>query len=166
MHDPFVQGLEDHLSGKTQADALARFRAHLDECSECRATVSEFERQARLLRVLRPEEEVEPAPGFYARVRERIEAQSAGSLWSLLLDPFFARKLMYASLTLLVLLGSAVVTSDSHLAIIESVPYEIMAETTQSPAPGVDPSIDREIVFVNLATYNGTGAALLPASVN
>ena len=53
---------------------------HLAECEECRDAVAAMREQAAMLRQWRVAiaemSEVEPRPGFYARVLERIEAQT------------------------------------------------------------------------------------------
>jgi hypothetical protein len=46
--------------------------------------------------------EVEPDPGFYARVMNRIETQAKPSVWSLFAESMFAKRLAYASATFLV----------------------------------------------------------------
>ena len=56
--------------------------------------------------------EVEPRPGFYARVMERIEAQTPGSVYELFFDSVFGRRLAMASLALALLLGVYVISSE------------------------------------------------------
>jgi hypothetical protein len=51
------------------------------------------------------EDELAPAPGFYARVMARIEAEGVPqSIWSFFVDPVFGGRLMLASLSLVLLL--------------------------------------------------------------
>jgi hypothetical protein len=66
--------------------------------------------QAELFRTLRVREEVDPAPGFYARVIQRIEERAKESMWAAFLLSPFAKRLTYASLALAVMLGTYVVT--------------------------------------------------------
>lgn len=116
MHDLIRNGLEGYLSRHLAPERMAAFQAHLAECTGCRETVAAFERQSTLFRSLRvPEDEVAPAPGFYARVMERIDAQRPISLWSVFLQPLFARRVLYASLALFLFLGSSILwTGESH----------------------------------------------------
>ena len=113
-----------------KAEALAGYRAHLGACSGCREQVAALQAQARMLHILRaPAEDLHPAPGFYARVMERIEAQRPVSLWSVFLEPIFARRVMYATLVLLLTLGSSTLfTSERHEALAnDSNPVGVLA---------------------------------------
>jgi len=116
MHDVIRNGLEGYLSRRLAPGPLAAFRAHLAECTGCREMVAAFEKQSTLIQSLRvTEEDVAPAPGFYARVMERIDAQRPISLWSVFLQPLFARRVLYASLALFLFLGSSILwTGESH----------------------------------------------------
>ncbi len=119
MHDVIRTDLENFLSDRLAPERMAAFREHIAECASCREMVTSFEQQSTLIRSLRvSEEEVAPAAGFYARVMERIEAQRPISLWSVFLQPLFARRVMYASLALFLALGSSVLwSSESHEAL-------------------------------------------------
>jgi anti-sigma factor RsiW len=116
MHDVIRNGLEGYLSRHLAPEHLAAFRAHLAECAGCRERVAAFEQQSALIQTLRvSEEDVAPAPGFYARVMERIDSQRPISLWSVFLQPLFARRVLYASLALFLFLGSSILwTGENH----------------------------------------------------
>jgi anti-sigma factor RsiW len=147
MHESIKEGLEDFL----RDDGGPEFAAHLDACPECRDQVERMREQALELRVLRAE--AAPAPGFYARVMARIETERRPSLWSLLLEPAFGRRLMYASLTLVVLLGTYLIATESVEPVTASTPAErYLAE--EHPAVGANPQQDRDVVLVRLATYD------------
>jgi hypothetical protein len=149
MHEPIKEGLEDFLRGSADVD----FLAHLDACRECREEVGRLSDQAALVRLLRAEEDLAPAPGFYARVMARVESQSRPGLWSLLLEPAFGRKLMYVSASLVVLLGTYLFTTEAGDRTVVSSPAEqYLAE--EHPAVGANPQQDRDLVLVRLATYN------------
>ena len=75
-------------------------------CEDCAGELRLIEAQAQTLRSLRCNEEVEPRAGFYARVMNRIEQRGPASIWSLLLQPSFGRRLALASATLVLLLGA------------------------------------------------------------
>ena len=86
---------------------------HLAECEECREAVAAMREQAAMLRQWRAAEvEVEPRPGFYARVLERIEAQTPSSVFTLFFDSLFGRRIAMASLALALLLGVYVISSE------------------------------------------------------
>lgn len=149
MHEPIKEGLEDFLRGSADAG----FLAHLDACLQCRREVDRLSEQAAMVRLLRVEENLSPAPGFYGRVMARVEAQSRSSFWSLLLDPAFGRKLMYVSASLVVLLGTYLLATEAGNRAVASSPAEQYL-TEQEPAVGGNPQKDRDVVLVRLATYN------------
>jgi hypothetical protein len=73
------------------------------------------DRVGEMLLSLRPPEEMEPAPGFYARVMQRIEEQSrTSSIWSVFIDSPFGKRLVFASLSVALALGSYVVAQESR----------------------------------------------------
>jgi anti-sigma factor RsiW len=166
MHEPIVDGLEAYLAGRLQADQRERYTAHLAECAECREQVAVFSEQAGMMRALRAPELMDPAPGFYARVMERIEAQTAPSLWSVFLEPAFGGRLLAATFALFVILAGAVWQAPASVVLEEHNPVTVIATGEMQPASGEDVQRDRNTVFVNLATYGGGGnsASLLPVS--
>jgi anti-sigma factor RsiW len=155
MNKPIVNSLEKYLSGELRGEALEQFEAMLESQAGAREQVQAFRGQAELLRTLRAPREMEPAPGFYGRVMERIEQQAANSLWAVFFEPFFARKLMYASLVLLVAFSSAAITTLQRPAMHEAVPLEFVADSLLPPASGENQEHDRQVVFANLATFTG-----------
>ena len=139
---------------------------HLAECQECREDVAAMRRHTALLQGWRApaQEEVEPRAGFYARVMDRIEAQGPASIWNLFFDSIFGRRLALASLTLAVLLGLYLVSTEPvqpELAFaddaVEVLPVPMPAgqfvsmHDTAGVMPIGDP--DEDSVLVNLVTY-------------
>ena len=108
MHEPVVQRLEEVLRDEP-IGAIAD--AHLQSCATCRAEVSAIKMQNKLFQVLKCPKEVEPLAGFYGRVMSRIESQNAPSIWSLFSESLFAKRLAYASMTFVVLLGTYFISS-------------------------------------------------------
>lgn len=149
MHQPTREGLEMFLAGKPEP----AFLAHLNECPECQQLANQFESQSTIIRSLRPTEDVEPLPGFYARVMDRIEVQKNSSIWSVFLEPLFARRLMYASAVLTVIMGIFLFTSPKDEMMASTMPEQILAEEMPPPAQLVDLEQDRNTVFVQLTTY-------------
>jgi predicted anti-sigma-YlaC factor YlaD len=145
---------------------------HLAECEECRDAVAGMRAQAAMLRQWRPAEaEMEPRPGFYARVLERIEAQTPSSVFTLFFDSLFGRRIAMASLALALLLGVYVVSSEQmaepQLVNVDAVPQVTLVSDHVSDMsqdlPGVlndsgQPRLvtsapDQDAVLVNLVTY-------------
>jgi predicted anti-sigma-YlaC factor YlaD len=159
MHQPITDGLESYLRGERERSSSA-FEAHMNACAECREIVSAMREQSELLGALRSPQDVEPPPGFYARVMARIEEQAAApqSLWALLLDPRLGKRLMYATATLVVLMATYLVSSETagdDAWVAKQQPEAIMAPASgqQPPALTDDQQRDRDAILVTLATY-------------
>jgi len=165
MHRPIQDGLEEYLGGRGNPGRLKSFHDHMAACDECRNQVKALEEQSQLVQSLRVPAMVDPTPGFYARVIERIEAQRANSFWSIFLEPMMARRIAYASLCLLVLLGSAVVgTGPVGSSAIAASPVGIMAVEPMPAADGTDPHHDRTVVLTTLASFSSGGFDSLQTS--
>ena len=166
MHKPIEDGLEDYLTGRAGTASYQGFVAHVAACVECAAEVGLMKQQAEWMRELRPPADSEPSPGFYARVIERIEAQTAKSFWGVFLEPVFGKRFALACLALFVLLSSAVWQTDSSPILHQNNPVSILASEQMPAATGEDPTRDRTVVLTNLASFNtgGSPATLLPVS--
>lgn len=145
MHPPTRDGLEGFLAGKPDA----QFLQHVAVCEECKELVGQLKENSELYRSLRPEVEFEPVPGFYARVLDRIDSQRSTSIWSVFLEPLFARRLVYASAVLTVVLGVMLFTSPKE----ETSPIEASFSEELPATQLVNLEEDRNTVFVQLATY-------------
>ncbi|HYZ86496.1 MAG TPA: hypothetical protein VE621_18925 [Bryobacteraceae bacterium] len=150
MHEPLLDRLEDYLEDKGQSIEVDR---HLAECQECRQELASMKAQAALLRSLRLKQEAEPRAGFYGRVLQRIEAEGKPSLWALFGESLFAKRLAYASVTFLVLLGTFFVTTQDETTTDDLQPTAMLVEETRDPVTAKNPARDRDVVLVNLATY-------------
>jgi len=153
MHEPLKGRIEDYLHGGSH---LPDVEQHLANCPACNAEAAAMKQQAELFRSLKSDKEVELDAAFYARVMNRIETQAKPSIWNLFGESIFAKRLAYASLTFVVLLGtyfvSSTSTDDQQLA--NSSPEMIMSTGEPQPvAVGTDQQKEREAVLVNLATY-------------
>lgn len=157
MHEPVKVDLEGCLS---EQGGSAAAKAHLASCPECREELVQMREQSSWIQELRvPEaEELEPSPGFYARVMEQIEAQRAKiSFWSGFLEPMFAKRLVFASLMLFVLLGTvaAVLQPDrTEEEVAQDHPEVIMMERAQPAVAVEDSEQQRNAMLVNLSTYS------------
>ena len=149
---------------------------HLRECEECRDAVAAMREQTTMLRKWRtPAGEMEPRPGFYARVLERIEAQTPSSVFSLFFDSVLGRQIAMASLALALLLGVYVISSEQMAepqvaqalpqatlvsGIAQNLPVmlsdgvfsdSVFSDSVQSRLVTGTP--DQDAVLVNLVTY-------------
>jgi len=119
---------------------------HLEQCEECRSEIEAMREQAGTLRELRAD--VEPQPGFYARVMERIDSQGL-SIWSAVFDSPFGRRIAVASMALALILGLYLITSEKmaeHTIAVVAEDQPGMVLTASGPP-------DRDAVLVNLVTY-------------
>lgn len=149
MHGPIRDHLEELLGTNTQRPDS---EAHLASCDECARELAEMSRQARMLRTLRAPEDVEPAAGFYARVMQRIEERRLTSMWSVLIDTPFGKRLAIASLALAFVLGAWVIGVEKEDGHLGSGPV-IAQQSVDVPVIG-DQTQQRDAVLVNLASYS------------
>jgi anti-sigma factor RsiW len=155
MHRPLHENLEGYLSGTLLPTEQRALDTHLASCSGCRNELAVLQGSARDLRLLRPSEDLEDsmAPGFFLRVMERIEEQRQVPLWAMLLDPGFGRRLVFACLMLLALLGGYVAAVDPREA--QHSPGAILAGRPSPLAPaqrlGPDLNRNRSTMLVTLA---------------
>ena len=77
-----------------------RFRASDADRERVIETLKVAFAQGRLTR-----DDLDQRAGFYARVMDRVEQQGRSSIWSVLLQPNFGRRLAMASAALVMLLG-------------------------------------------------------------
>jgi anti-sigma factor RsiW len=161
MHRVVEENLEAYLGGTLKAEETRRIEDHLDSCESCRNSVKDMRGQSALFRGLRSFEDIEPDPGFYARVMDRIESQKRLSIWSALLEPVFAKRLAVVSLVLLLLLGAMVASVEQEpvqVANDGSDPVERFVQPPPLPDFGNDPQRDRDVILVNLASYQSDPA--------
>jgi hypothetical protein len=98
------------------------------------------------LRAIRDVEPVAPPLGFYAQVTQRIEAQRPRSIWSLFwLEPAFGKRVAFASLMTLAILGTYLVSHETEYSAGPSSPEVIMAQQ----ATGENP----DTMLATLASY-------------
>jgi hypothetical protein len=108
----------------------------------------------RLLSELKAPEDVGPAPGFYARVMDRIESQRSNSIWSVFLEPIFGRRLAVVSGLLMLLLGVALFVPSSEFDDGMMAQGNVSMTAREDGLPRVLSSDqDKDEVLVNLVTY-------------
>ena len=151
MHQPVRDGLEDYLAGKpARSDD---FGSHLEACKECAAELGVLREQARLVRVLRAGDTMEPAPGFYARVLGRIERHVKPSIWSLLLEPTLGRRVALASAALALVVSAYIVSTEPfRTAPVTPSAISAIRELPQQDTPAAVAQ-DRDVVLASLASF-------------
>jgi hypothetical protein len=170
--DPEIQkGLEDYLHGRN-AKARVKSPAHAQNLGQgfeerlaqadeaTRSEMAEFTRTASLLHALQApdDESLQPAPGFYARVMERIEAQRAGnSFWSVFLNPQFSARLLMASGVLLVLLGVTLATTENDQGLFGTAAPELVEVQQGDMMPDFAMETASEPIEVGLVSHSETG---------
>jgi hypothetical protein len=173
MHRHVRKHLEEMMAerGLQAGEGSVDAAQHLAECPECSEEVSAMRHHAALLREWRSPQEIEPRPGFYARVLERIEAEGPVSVWSLFFESPFGRSLALASLALAALLCICLISAerfstDSPAVAQDVRPFApdlrgqvVMGEDqpglalTGAGISSADAAPDSDSVLVNLVTY-------------
>jgi len=133
MHAVIIDDLEQYLSGRMPPSALNRFQAHLATCGECRREVDEIRESTRLLASLKPAGDLEPPPSFVAQVMQTVSAGPAASFWSSFGDFAFGRRVVFASLLTLAVLGTVLVSREEAYAPNPTTPEMVMADAAGSP---------------------------------
>lgn len=162
MHRLTQDHLEEVLAGSLPAGH--QVIAHLKGCPECSDEVDAMRLHNEMLRTWSlPAEasEIEPAPGFYARVLERIEAQRPISIWAMFAESFIGRQMLTASLAM------AVVTVGFAVMAEQTVPQEFAARAASAEMDPLYPSAgfakdvmaqsnaDNGAVLMSLVSYQG-----------
>ncbi len=152
MHAVVMESLEDYLSGTLEPAVAKGIEAHLSTCKPCHDEVRSMQDVSQLFGSLQVEETLEASAGFYAGIVAQVEAQAQpapplGGLFAL--DFGFARRVAFASLMTLAILGTYLVTHE-----VESPasrwPEAVMAQQ-DSPAFESAPAPDN--MLVTLTAY-------------
>lgn len=151
MHAVVTDSLEDYLSGLLEPVEIREIEAHLSTCEACREEVRSMQETALLFGSLRSEEPVEPSAAFYAQVMRQVDELKPAPAFSGLfsLDLAFARRLVFASLLTLAIVGSVLVTRESQRPAGIS-PEAIMAQQNE---PGFDSIPAPDHMLITLTTY-------------
>ena len=154
MHDPVINNLEAYLEGRHAPE----LESHIRTCADCQTELAIFSSHSLMLNTLRAEEQMSPAPGFYARVSARIESQTRPSFWDLLLDPIFGRRLVYATCALVMLMSGFLLLSPADQPQLASTPERLLVSPSPSAAMqvgvGQDTDHDRDVVLVDMVSFS------------
>jgi len=151
MHDEILNELEGYLSGEPVSRS---FTQHLEDCPHCTQDIAEMEQISVSLHSLRIDEAeaFTPSLGFYAKVARTIEAEQRSPVWGLFApDLQFFRKVAFASLMLLAVLGSYLVSRESDFAAALNAEQATLTEHN-STVPHDSPA-DRQHILVTLAAF-------------
>jgi anti-sigma factor RsiW len=144
MHAVIIDDLEEFLAGTLPPSAHRRFQAHLETCGECSREVHGMREVSELFTSLEPAEVAEPSPGFVVQVMQDVAARPAPSFWNFL-DFAFGRRVVFASLLTLAVLGTVLVSRESAYAPAPTTPEAVMANSQDSATPSR--------MLVTLASY-------------
>jgi anti-sigma factor RsiW len=146
MHAVIVDGLEEYLAGILPPSAQRGFEAHLKSCRDCNRKVTAMREVAGLVSCLKTEEAVEVPPSFVVRVMQDVAQRPVPSFWSPFGDFAFARRVVFASLLTLAVLGTVLVSRETSYAPGPPTPAAVMASGQSSP------TADR--MLLTLASYD------------
>jgi anti-sigma factor RsiW len=145
MHQVIVESLEEYLTGTLAPAARRDFEAHLETCHDCRREVHGMTEVSGLFASLRSSAALEPPPGFYARLMADVGNRRAASFWSTFsLDAAFGRRVVFASLLTLAVLGSVLVSRETSYSPGPASPESVMA---------ADQDTNRDAMLVTLTSY-------------
>jgi anti-sigma factor RsiW len=152
MHAVVKDSLEEYLSGTLAPAEQRDIEVHLSACNGCREELAGMQDISQLFGFLQPEAAMEPSPGFYARVMQEVGGRKAvpsfAGIFSL--DLAFGRRLVFACLLTLAVLGSYLVVSEGGYAGSLS-PEAVMAQQNQ---PTFDSEHGQDNMLVTLAAYD------------
>ncbi len=151
MHAVVMDSLEEFLSGTLERAERETVEAHLSSCAACREEVQGMQDVSQLFGSLKSEEAWNPSPGFYAGIMRQVDEREATPSFASLfgLDFAFARRLAFASLLTLAVLGGYLVSRESDYVAGPS-PEAILAQE-DSPAFSSAPAPDN--MLVTLTAY-------------
>ncbi len=156
MHGSVRGELENLLAAKPSAE-VRNVGDHVANCSECASEIDAMLMQAAILRTLKVPVEIEPGPGFYARVLQRIEEGARRSIWWVFVYSPIGKRLAYASLALSVVLGSYVIaaeSSDGHLTHSSSYAPKVVNSGHYDPVVIGSAEQQRTAVLANFVSHS------------
>lgn len=143
------------MDGTARPAAQREAEDHLENCPACRKEMQEVQLTRKWMEALVTEPLV-PSPGFYARVRARVEAGSrVWPFWQLL--PAFSRQLSFAVVTLLLLLSSYFLTLNmtERPRYTSADLFDVPVIRTEAPVFNADTHTNRERVMYAIVGMEG-----------
>jgi hypothetical protein len=141
------------LGGTLEPATLREIEAHLSACRTCREEIHGMRDVSQLFGSLRPEETGAwgIAPGFYAKVMGQVNQRKTVPTFASLfaLDAVLGRRLVFASLLTLAVLGGYLVSHETDHPVGPS-PEAILA---QQNAPAFETARAEDNMLVTLTAY-------------
>lgn len=155
MHVVVMDSLEEYLSGTLERAKRRAIDAHLAGCPACREELRGMEEVSGMFASLRSSEVLEPSSAFLANVMEQVgrgrrSVPSFSSFFSL--DLAFGRRLAFASLMTLALLGGYLVSREVDYLEGGGVSPEALMAQQDTPAFVSGPAQDN--MLVTLTAYD------------
>jgi hypothetical protein len=146
--------VRDRLEDLLRADQSKPLPEHLASCKECLSELNMMKSQSMKLAGLRAAQELEPSPGFYARVLQRIEESEYDSFWAFFVYSPFSKRLAAASLTIALALGTYVVSQESRTNPVSGSTVASLTGSLHYDAPVVgSPDEQRDAVLQNFTEH-------------
>lgn len=155
MHVVLMESLEEYLSDTLERTKRRAIEAHLTACVACREELRAMEEVSQMFGSLKSDVAFEPSASFLAGVMEQVgrgrkAAPSFASFFSL--DLAFGRRLVFASLVTLAVLGGYVVSRETSYLQGGGVSPEALLAQQNSPAFISGPAQDN--MLVTLTAYD------------
>jgi len=100
--------------------------------------------------------ELEPRPGFYARVLDQISTQRPVSIWALFTDSILGRRLAIASMAAALALGLFVISGERNFEEVQvTEQLDPLYPTAGFPTDLMAANNTSSAVFMNLVSYEG-----------
>jgi anti-sigma factor RsiW len=154
MHAVVMESLEEYLAGALGPAGERVIEAHLNTCDSCREEVRGMQEVSLLFGSLRSDEVFDSSPAFIAGVMQQVAGNrdTVRSLSSLFgLDLAFGRRLVFASLLTLAVLGGYLVSHESDYEMSGVSPDALLAQEA-SPAFSSGPAQDK--MLATLTAYD------------
>jgi anti-sigma factor RsiW len=150
MHAVMLGNLEEYLAGTLEPAELRDFEAHLTTCDMCREQLRGMQDLSGLFGALRLDdaEIMEIAPGFTAKVMQQVSRRKPSFASVFTLDLAFGRRLVFASLLLVAVLGGYLVSHESTP--VGPSPEAILAQQT---APAFESGGAENNMLATLTAY-------------
>ena len=155
MHRLIENHLEEALAQGGLPEAHPA-QQHLKDCVECRSEVDAMREHSALLRDFAVPAEMDPHPGFYARVWDRIEAQRPVSIWSLFSESMWGRRLATASLSMALLMGAYMISTERSMQATFANGEQFLAgDSFSAETLTIAANSNPNAVFMDLVSYQG-----------
>jgi anti-sigma factor RsiW len=151
MHAVVMDSLEGYLAGALEPVKQRAIEAHLSACGSCREEIGSMQEISLLFGSLRNDEVFDLPVGFSAAVLQNVQSLKPAPTFSSLfaLDFAFGRRLVFASLMTLAILGGFLATREAQYPVGPS-PDAIMA---QQESPAFDSAAAQDNMLVTLTAY-------------